>query len=53
MKMSEESKNNYLELLEDQRKFLASLNNDPELDEEIIRMQIYQIDMEEERVRLM
>lgn len=52
MKMSEESKRNYLELLENQRKFLASLNNDPELDEEIIRLQIYQIDMEEERIRL-
>jgi monovalent cation/hydrogen antiporter len=52
MKMSEESKQNYLELLENQRQFLASLNNDPEMDEEIIRTQIYQIDMEEERIRL-
>lgn len=52
MKMSEESRKNYLELLENQRKFLTGLNNDPEMDEEVIRMQIYQIDMEEERIKL-
>ncbi|MFT3680831.1 MAG: Na+/H+ antiporter [Ferruginibacter sp.] len=52
MKMSEESKRNYLELLEEQRRFLTSLNNDPDLDEEIIRTHMYQIDMEEERVKL-
>ncbi|MGC4036384.1 MAG: Na+/H+ antiporter [Chitinophagaceae bacterium] len=51
--MNAESKKNYLELLENQRIFLAGLNKDPELDEEIIRQQIYQIDLEEERVKLL
>jgi len=51
--MSDEAKQNYLELLENQRKYLAGLNKDAELDEEIIRVQIYQIDLEEERVRLL
>lgn len=53
MKMSEETKLNYLELLENQRQFLAELNKDPQLDEEIIRWQTYQIDLEEERVKLL
>jgi Na+/H+ antiporter len=52
-KLSVESKQNYLELLEQQRIFLDVLNKDPELDEEIIRLQIYQIDLEEERVKLL
>jgi Na+/H+ antiporter len=53
MKISEENKRNYLELLENQRLFLAELNKDPSLDEEIIRWQTYQIDLEEERVKLL
>lgn len=53
MKMSETTKKNYLDLLENQRKFLAELNKDPQLDEEIIRWQTYQIDLEEERVKLL
>jgi len=53
MKMSETTKRNYIELLENQRKFLAELNKDPELDEEIIRWQTYQIDLEEERIKLL
>lgn len=52
-KMSAAAKQNYLEVLEDQRKFLAGLNKYPELDENIIRRQIYQIDLEEERVKLL
>ncbi len=52
LKMSEENKRNYLELLENQRKFLTELNKDPALDEEIIRWQTHQIDLEEERVKL-
>jgi Na+/H+ antiporter len=52
-KLSDESKQNYLELLEQQRVFLDELNKDPELDEDIIRLQIYQIDLEEERVKLL
>jgi len=51
--MSAEAKQKYMELLESQRKFLAGLNKDAELDEEVIRLQIYQIDLEEERVRLL
>lgn len=53
MKISGETKKNYLELLENQRQFLAELNKDPSLDEEIIRLQTYQIDLEEERVKLL
>jgi NhaP-type Na+/H+ or K+/H+ antiporter len=52
-KLSDESKQNYLDLLEQQRIFLDELNKDPELDEDIIRLQIYQIDLEEERVKLL
>jgi len=51
--LNAEAKRDYLELLESQRKFLAGLNKNPELDEEIIRWQIYQIDLEEERVKLL
>ncbi len=49
-KMTAEAKQNYLEVLESQRQFLAGLNKDPELDESIIRWQVYQIDLEEERI---
>lgn len=48
--MTAEAKQNYLEMLEGQRQFLAGLNKDPELDESIIRWQVYQIDLEEERI---
>jgi CPA1 family monovalent cation:H+ antiporter len=49
-KMTAEAKRHYLEVLESQRQFLATLNKDPQLDETIIRWQIYQIDLEEERI---
>lgn len=52
-KMSPEVKQHYLEVLEDQRKFIAELNKDPEIDDNIIRWQIYQIDLEEERIKLL
>jgi len=52
MMLSEVNKQNYLELQEDQRKYLAELNKDPKLDEEIICWQTYQIDLEEERIKL-
>ena len=52
-KMSAEAKQNYLQILEDQRKFLAGLNKDPQLNEDLIRRQIYQIDLEEERIKLL
>jgi len=52
MMLSEVNKQNYLELLEDQRRYLAELNKDYKLDEEIIRWQTYQIELEEERIKL-
>lgn len=51
--MSTAAKQDYLEVLEEQRKFLASLNKDPGLDENIIRWQTHQIDLEEERIKLL
>ncbi|MDH6253629.1 Na+/H+ antiporter [Chryseobacterium sp. H1D6B] len=53
LKMPETSRQNYLELLESQRQFLTGLKKDPELHEEYIHWQIYQIDLEEERVKLL
>jgi len=54
VKMSESTKLAYLELLEGQRLFLSNLNrNDAEVHDEVIRLHIYQIDLEEERVRLL
>jgi Na+/H+ antiporter len=43
----------YLELLEHQRNFLIERNKDPDLDEEIIRSQLYLIDLEEEKIKSM
>lgn len=40
-----------LEMFEIQRQYLHDLNQDPSIDEELIRAQIYQIDLEEERIR--
>jgi CPA1 family monovalent cation:H+ antiporter len=45
-----EGKLHYLEVLESQRQFLARLNKDPQLDESAVRWQLYQIDLEEERI---
>jgi len=53
LQMSASSKKNYLKLLEQQRHFLTELNKDPELHDEVIRTQIFQIDLEEERVKLL
>lgn len=54
LKMSEATREAYLELLEKQRQFLATLNQqDPEIHDEVIRWQTYQIDLEEERVKLL
>jgi Na+/H+ antiporter len=49
--MNEKTKNILLEILESQRKFLDELNKDPKIDEEIIRLHLYQIDLEEERLK--
>ena len=53
LKMSAEAKQHYLEVLESQRQFLAELNKDSDLDENCIRDQVYQIDLEEERIKML
>ncbi|MBS1488146.1 MAG: Na+/H+ antiporter [Bacteroidetes bacterium] len=50
--MNDQTKIIFLELLESQRSYLAELNKDPNFDEEIIRQQLYQIDLEEERLKI-
>ncbi len=47
-----ESKIIFAEILERQRIYLTELNKDPDFDEEIIRQQLYQIDLEEERLKI-
>jgi CPA1 family monovalent cation:H+ antiporter len=42
----------FVEVLESQRQYLTELNKDPKIDEEIIRQQLYQIDLEEERLKI-
>lgn len=41
-----------LEMLESQRQHLMEVNRDPKVDEEIIRQELYLIDLEEERLRM-
>lgn len=50
--MNERTKRIFVELLETQRQFLSELNKDPNFDEEIIRRQLYQLDLEEERLKI-
>jgi Na+/H+ antiporter len=50
--MTEKKKAIFVDLLESQRKFLTELNKDPQIDEAIIRQQLYQIDLEEERLKV-
>ena len=50
--MSEKTKSLFREMLECQREYLADLNKDPSINEEIIRTQLYQIDLEEERLKI-
>lgn len=50
--MNEKTKVIFMELLECQRQYLTELNKDPEIDEEIIRQQFYQLDLEEERLKI-
>lgn len=50
--MDEKKKALFLELLDSQRRFLSELNKDPEIDEGLIRMQLYRIDLEEERLKV-
>jgi len=50
--MNDKTKVIFKELLEIQRKYLTELNKDPAFDEGIIRQQLYQIDLEEERLKI-
>ncbi|RYD51100.1 MAG: Na+/H+ antiporter [Sphingobacteriales bacterium] len=50
--MSQQTKEIYLEMLESQRAYLLELNRTTDIDEELLRNQFYQIDLEEERVRM-
>ncbi len=50
--MNEKTKAILIEMLVNQREYLAELNKDPSINEEIIRTQLYQIDLEEERLKI-
>ena len=47
--ISDEVRQTYFEILNEQRKALRELNKDPKIDEEIIRIFLYHIDLEERR----
>jgi len=51
--MNEKTKAVFMDLLENQRQYLEELNKDPKIDEETIRHAVYQIDLEEERIKLL
>jgi CPA1 family monovalent cation:H+ antiporter len=53
LKIDETTRKAYLELLEQQRQVLAELNKDPDIHDQVILEQIHQIDLEEERVKLL
>ena len=50
--MNAETKMIFVEILESQREYLTELNKDISINEEIIRNQLYQIDLEEERLKM-
>ena len=50
--MNEKTKLIVVELLESQRQYLIALNKEPEINEEIIRSMLYQLDLEEERIKV-
>ncbi|PZR29791.1 MAG: Na+/H+ antiporter [Citrobacter freundii] len=50
--MNDKTKVIFIEMLEVQRAYLTELNKDPKVNEDIIRQQLYQIDLEEERLKL-
>lgn len=49
--MNAKTKIVFLAMLESQRQYLVELNKDPGIDEEVIREQLYLIDLEEERLK--
>lgn len=51
--MNEKTTAIFIEMLDSQREYLTTLNKDPSVDEAIIRRQLYQIDLEEERLKNM
>jgi NhaP-type Na+/H+ or K+/H+ antiporter len=50
--MTERTKAILLEILLVQRQYLTELNKDPAIGEEMIRTELYQIDLEEERLKI-
>ncbi len=50
--MTDKTKALFVEMLESQRDYLTNLNKDPAMDEKIIREQLHQIDLEEERLKI-
>ncbi len=50
--MSEKNKEIFFEMLESQRQYLVEVNKDPSIKEDIIREQLYLLDLEEERLRI-
>ena len=50
---NEKTKKMYFEMLNIQRAFLLEANLDPSLNEDIVRHQLYLIDLEEERIKLL
>jgi CPA1 family monovalent cation:H+ antiporter len=51
--MNDQIRRIYLQMLESQRQYLVQQNKDIHIDEEIIRTQLYKIDLEEEKLRMM
>ncbi|WP_317162858.1 Na+/H+ antiporter [Sphingobacteruim zhuxiongii] len=49
--MDDKARRIMLDIFAEQRMYLTNLNKEAEFDEEIIRQQIYQIDLEEERLK--
>ena len=50
--MDEKTRAVHMELLEHQRQYLFELNRNPDVNEELIRAELYQIDLEEERLKI-
>lgn len=50
--MNDKTKEIFIDLLGKQREYLSDLNKDPKINEEIIRQQLLQIDLEEERLKM-
>jgi CPA1 family monovalent cation:H+ antiporter len=50
--MNKETKVIYLKMLESQRMYLLEKNKEVDIDEELIRQQLYQIDLDEEKIKM-